>query len=39
MKGAPDFLSLQKMDQAELAIKYAERCCASLEMRKKGRIT
>ncbi len=29
MKGAADFSSLQKMDQADLAIEYTERCCAS----------
>ncbi len=32
MKGAADFPSLQKMNQADLAIEYAERCCASIDM-------
>jgi len=34
MKGVPDFSSLQKIDQPELAIEYAERCCASFEKEK-----
>jgi len=29
MKRAPDFSSLQQMDQADLAIEYPERCCSS----------
>jgi hypothetical protein len=29
MKDATDYSSLQQMDQADLAIEYAERCCAS----------
>jgi hypothetical protein len=32
MKGAADFSSLQQMDQADLAIEYAERSCAAIDM-------
>lgn len=32
MKEAADFSSLQQMDQADLAIEYAERSCASIDM-------
>jgi len=30
MKSAADFGTLQEMDQADLAIEYAERCCATV---------
>jgi hypothetical protein len=33
MKGAADFSSLEKMDQADLVVEYAERCCASVSIK------
>ena len=32
MRGAADYSSLQQMDQADLAIEYAERCCAAIDL-------
>ena len=32
MKDAPDYSELEKLDQADLAIEYAERSCASIDM-------
>lgn len=37
MKDAPDFSSLQQMDQAELAIEYSERCCAAAGLKFDGK--